>query len=169
MKFFNNTNELPLTDYHDFINVSRSVYNDKSDAVDNWIALYNAGGNEAINNQVLKSLRVMYPTVFTGDTNSEPPILATYFNVHKPAWYGLKQGAFAQAITNDSIFAWSLNPLPGERVFLVGDSWRPDLSGWSDAAYKGSISVLNKYFGGKISPKEPQSIKCVNGDIVDPS
>src|SRR5262249_35855706 len=62
--FFNNTNELPLTDYHDFINVSRSVYNDKGDAVENWVALFaagealspNGGGNTAVNNQILKSL-----------------------------------------------------------------------------------------------------------------
>lgn len=176
-QFFNNTNELPLTDYHDFINVSRSVYNDKRDAVDNWIALYKAGealspgggGNAAVNNQILKSFRLMYPTVFTGDPSAEPKILATRVTVHKPAWYNLKQGAFANAITNDSLFAWSLSPLPGERVYLVGDSWRTDLSGWSAAAYKGSVYVLNKYFGAKIDPKEESSIKCINGDIVDPS
>jgi hypothetical protein len=43
------------------------------------------------------------------------------------------------------------------------------LSGWSDGAYKGSIYILNKYFGTNIKPKEPSLIKCVNGDIVDPS
>ena len=173
--FFNNTNELPLTDYHDFINVSRSVYNDKSDAVDNWEALYTAGeklspggGNAAVNQQILKSLRVMYPKVFTGDPKTEPPILATQFTVHKPAWYNLKQGALANSITNDSLFAWSLNPLPGDRVYLVGDTWRTDISGWSDAAYKGSIYVLNMYFGATIDPKEESTIQCINGDIVGP-
>jgi NAD(P)-binding Rossmann-like domain/Flavin containing amine oxidoreductase len=175
--FFNNTNELPLTDYHDFINISRSVYNDKSDAVDNWVALYNAGetlspgggGNAAINRQILKSLRLMYPTVFTGNPKTEPPILATHLTVHKPAWYNLKQGALAHSITNDNLFAWSLSPLPADRVYLVGDSWRTDVSGWSDAAYKGSVYVLNKYFGAKIDPKEESTIKCIKGDIVDPN
>ena len=112
--FFNNTNELPLTDYHDFINMSRSVYNDKRDAVDNWVALYNAGealspgggGNAAINRQILKSLRIMYPTVFTGNPKTEPPILATRFTTHIPAWYNLKQGALAHSGGSDS-FLWS--------------------------------------------------------------
>jgi hypothetical protein len=170
--FFNNTNELPLTVYHDFINISRSVYNDKDDAVNNWIDLYKAGGNDAVNRQILKSLRVMYPKVFTGDTSTEPPILATQFTQHTPAWYLLKKGALGQAITNDSLFEWSLSPLPGEPVHLVGDTWSNDLSGWSEGAYKGSIQVLNRYFGAKIDPKEEQTIKCANGNIngktVDP-
>jgi NAD(P)-binding Rossmann-like domain len=174
--FFTNTNELPLTDYHDFINISRSVYNDKGDAVNNWIALYDAGealspgggGNRAVNRQILKSLRVMYPKVFTGDIGAEPPIWATQFTPHTPAWYLLKQGALGQGITNDSIFDWSLSPLRGERVYLVGDTWRNDLSGWSDGAYKGSIYVLNRHFGATIDPKEESTIKCINGDIVDP-
>jgi hypothetical protein len=80
----------------------------------------------------------------------------------------LKQGALGQGITNDSIFLWSRNPLPGERVYLVGDTWRNDLSGWSDGAYKGSIYVLNEHFGATIDPKEESTIKCINGDIVDP-
>ncbi|MSP59487.1 MAG: hypothetical protein EXR72_03935 [Myxococcales bacterium] len=107
--------------------------------------------------------------MFTGNLSAEPKILATQFTVHKPAWYNLKQGALAAATTNDSLFAWSLNPLPGEKVYLIGDAWRTDLSGWSDAAYKGSAYVLNKSFGAKIDPKEPATIKCINGDIVDPS
>ena len=37
------------------------------------------------------------------------------------------------------------------------------------AAYKGSVNVLNRYFGAKIDPKEPATIECINGDIVDPS
>ena len=174
--FFNNTNELPLTPYHDFINVCRSVYNDQREAVDNWVALYSAGealapgggGNAAVNRQIRRSFRLMYPTVFTGNEATEPAILATQVTVHAPAWYNLRAGALAHGVTNDSLFAWSLAPLAGEQVYLVGDAWRPDLSGWSEAAYKGSTYVLNRYFGAHIDPKEEDSIKCVNGDIVDP-
>lgn len=174
--FFNNTNELPLTDYHDFINISRSVYNDKRDAVDNWAALWNAGealapgggGDAAVNRQVLKSLRLMYPRVFTGKPREEPKILATRVTVHKPAWYNLKVGAAAHHVSNESLFQWSLNPLPGQRVYLVGDSWRTDVSGWSDAAYKGSIYVLNRYFGAKIDPHEQKIIGCQDGNILYP-
>ncbi|MEO7328592.1 MAG: FAD-dependent oxidoreductase [Minicystis sp.] len=174
--FFNNTNELPLTDYHDFINVSRSVYNDQTEAVHNWVALYNAGealspnggGNAAINKQILKSLRIMYPKVFTGNPATEPSIRATKMTVHDPAWYLLKQGALAQQVTNDSLFAWSLHPVAGEKVYMVGDTWRPDLSGWSDGAYKSSIQVLNTYFGANINPLEGGTIGCDDGQIVFP-
>lgn len=174
--FFTNTNELPLTDYHDFINVSRDIYNDQRDAVNNWVDLYSAGealapgggGNEAVNRQIRKSFRLMYPTVFTGNPATEPQMLKTQVTVHIPAWYNLKEGALAQGITNDSLFQWSLRPLAGERVYLVGDAWRPDLSGWSDGAYKGSVYILNRYFGAAIDPKEESTIKCIGGDIVDP-
>lgn len=175
--FYNNTNELPLTPYHDWINVSRSVYNDDNDAVDNWVNLYRAGetlqpgggGAAAVNSQVLKSLRLIYPRVFTGNPAQEPQILATAVNWHDPAWYYLKQGSFASGMTYDKLFAWSQNPLPGERVYLLGDAWRPDLSGWSDAAYKTSIYLLNRVYGTHIDPKEESTTKCVNGNIVDPN
>ncbi len=174
--FFNNTNELPLTDYHDFINVSRSVYQDQREAVNNWVALYkagealspNGGGNAAINRQILKSLRLMYPKVFTGNPAEEPPILATKMTVHDPAWYNLTQGAFGASITNESLFAWSQHPIPGEKVHLIGDAWRPDLSGWSDGAYKASIHLLNTYFGANIDPLEGGTIGCADGQIFWP-
>ena len=173
--FFTNTNELPLTRYHDHINISRSVYLDQREGVDNWVALYNAaealapgGGNAAVNRQVLKSFRLVYPRVFTGNPATEPTIRGTQVTVHQPAWYNLKAGALAHGITNESLFAWSQAPLTGERVYLIGDAWRPDLSGWSDGAYKGSVYVLDRYFGAHIDPKEESTIKCVNGDIVDP-
>jgi hypothetical protein len=174
--FFNNTNELPLTDYHDFINVARTVYQDQREAVHNWVALYNAGealspnggGNAAINKQIRKSLRLMYPKVFTGNPAAEPQILATKMTVHDPAWYNLKQGSYGANITNESVFAWSQHPLIGEKVYLIGDAWRPDESGWSDAAYKGSIYLLNKRFNAKIDPMELSTIGCDNGEIVFP-
>jgi hypothetical protein len=172
--FFNNTDELPLTPYHDFINVSRSVYNDERNAVENWIALYDAGealapgggGNQAINRQILKSLRVMYPKVFNG--HDEPQILATQFTIHRPGWFNLKKGAFGQGFTNESLASWALNPLPGERVYLVGDTWRTDSEGWSDGAYKTSIAVLNQYFGAHIDPQDVTPIQCVGDQIIYP-
>jgi hypothetical protein len=53
-------------------------------------------------------------------------------------------------------------------VYLIGDAWRPDESGWSDAAYKGSIYLLNKRFNAKIDPMELSTIGCDNGEIVFP-
>ncbi|MFO0760836.1 MAG: FAD/NAD(P)-binding protein [Byssovorax sp.] len=174
--FSTNVNELPLTDYHDFINVSRSVYQDRRDAVNNWIALYEAGealspggGNAAVNKQILKSFRRMYPKVFTGNPLTEPPILDTFVEVHDPAWYNLRQGAQGAGITSDILFAWSLHPLANEQVYMVGDAWRTDESGWSDAAYKGSIYVLDTYFGANIDPMEGGTIGCVDGQIGNPT
>ncbi|MDC0666278.1 FAD-dependent oxidoreductase [Nannocystis radixulma] len=174
--FYNNTNELPLADYHDFINVSRTMYNDDSESVARWEALYaagealsKAGGNAAVNRQLLKSLRLMYPKVFNGNSATEPKILATQVQLHKPAWYFLKSGGLEAGFTNQSLFQWSINPLPGERVYLVGDSWRLDGSGWSDAAYKSSIYVLNEHFGANIDPLEIAPIQCADdGTIIFP-
>lgn len=99
---------------------------------------------------------------------NEPVSRATQVTIHQPAWYNLGEGAYAAGVTNDSLFEWSLRPIAGERVHLVGDAWRPDLSGWSDGAYKGSVYVLNRFFGTNIDPKEPSRIKCNGGDIIDP-
>ncbi len=175
-RFYNNTNEISLTDYHDFINVSRDVYNDDPDAVDNWVRLYDAGeqlspgggGNAAVNAQIVKSLRLMYPSVFTGNPAHEPRVRSTQVTVHKPAWYNLREGAFKKGFTNASILDWSQSPLPGEPVYLVGDSWNNNDSGWSDAAYQTSVYMLNSNYGTSIDPRDTTRILCIDGAISYP-
>lgn len=183
VNFSSNTNELPLTDYHDFINVSRSVYNDSPAGYRDWKNLYRAGGDKAVTEQIKQSMRFMYPAVFKGAGQEPTPNPISTFNsltgaistrafsqvtFHEPGWFNLGKGAMANGVTNQTLFAWSLNPLGNEKVYLVGDTWRNDESAWSDAAYRGSIHVLNKYFNAKINLQDVGTIQCINGEIVDP-
>ncbi|HET8705962.1 MAG TPA: hypothetical protein VFM46_06635, partial [Pseudomonadales bacterium] len=48
--------------------------------------------------------------------------------------------------SNADIAKWAVNPLPGEAVSLVGESYNPQRSGWSDGAYKSSLNTLAANF-----------------------
>ena len=52
---------------------------------------------------------------------------------------------------NSDIARWAIEPLRGENVAMVGDSYNPQRSGWSDAAYKSSINMLNERFGCELA------------------
>ena len=81
-------------------------------------------------------------------------------NVHDEAWFYLKTGATAAGVTNKSVFDWSVNPVSGKQIYLVGDAWYPLGSGWSNAAYISSIRVLNEHFGLSLASHELQPVSC---------
>jgi hypothetical protein len=119
------------------------VYSDDRACVDKNLTLYGDGGvtgDQALNAEILKSLRVLFPAVFDGTAN-EPQITKTDVNVHEEAWFYLKTGATANGVTNKSLFDWSVTPVAGKNIYLVGDTWYPLGSGWSNAAYISSIRV----------------------------
>jgi hypothetical protein len=70
--------------------------------------------------------------------------LNTHVQVWPAAWYWLRGGS---SYTNADIADWAVRPLAGEPVSLVGESYNPQRSGWSDGAYKSSIRTLNGQFG----------------------
>lgn len=73
----------------------------------------------------------------------------------------MKTGATANGVTNQSVFAWSSNPVPGKKVYLVGDAWYPIGSGWVNASYVSSIRVLREHFGFSAMPThELLMIQC---------
>jgi hypothetical protein len=157
-----NSIEMPYTAQRDGLVVTRSVYSDDRACVDANIALYGDGGAagvDALNQSILKSLRILFPTVFDG-TSNEPQIIQTDVNVHPEAWFYLKTGANANGVSNQSLFDWSVTPVAGKSVYLVGDSWYPLGSGWSNAAYISSIRVLDTHFGMSIPPHTLQPIAC---------
>jgi hypothetical protein len=124
--------------------------------------LYGAGGaagEKALNDALTKSLRILFPAVFDATAN-EPKITKTDVNVHDEAWFYLKTGATANGVTNKSVFDWSVNPVAGKKIYLVGDAWYPLGSGWSNAAYISSIRVLNTHFGTSLPPSELQPAAC---------
>lgn len=157
-----NSIEMPYTDHHNALMVTRSVYSDDRTCVDKNLVVYGAGGTageQALDADILKSLRIMFPAIFDGSPN-EPKIVKTDVNVHEEAWFYLKTGATAAGVTNKSVFDWSTNPVPGKKVFMVGDAWYPLGSGWSNAAYISSIRVLNDHFGLSIPSHELQPVSC---------
>lgn len=157
-----NAIEMPYTDHHDGLKVTRTVYSDHRACVDKNLTLYGAGGaagEAALNTELKKSLRILFPGVFDGSA-TEPQIVKTDVNVHDEAWYFLKKGASSSGITNKSVFDWSITPVSGKKVYLVGDAWYPLGSGWANAAYISSIRVLNTHFGMTMPGHELQLVAC---------
>jgi hypothetical protein len=157
-----NSIEMPPTPHLDALKVTRTVYSDNRACVDKNIALYGNGGaagEQALNTELVKSLRILFPTVFDGSA-SEPKITKTDVNVHDEAWFFLKKGATANGVTNKGVFDWSSNPVAGKKVYLVGDAWYPLGSGWSNAAYISSIRVLNDHFGFSMPSHELETVTC---------
>jgi hypothetical protein len=157
-----NSIEMPYTDQRDALMVTRTVYSDDRACVDADLTLYGDGGaagEAALNAELLKSLRILFPAVFDGTAN-EPQITKTDVNVHDEAWFYLKTGASAAGVTNKSLFDWSVAPVTGKNVFLVGDAWYPLGSGWSNAAYISSIRVLNTHFGLTMPSHELKPVAC---------
>jgi hypothetical protein len=157
-----NSIEFPPTAHHDGLMVTRSVYSDDRTCVDHNLTVYGDGGSagtQALNDDILKSLRALFPAIFDGSAG-EPKIVKTDVNVHDEAWFYLKKGATAAGVTNKSVFDWSVNPVSGKKVYLVGDAWYPLGSGWSNAAYVSSIRVLNEHFGLSLASNELQPVSC---------
>jgi hypothetical protein len=157
-----NSIEMPFTAHHDGLKVTRSVYSDNRACVDKNLTLLGDGGTggvQALNDEILKSLRILFPAVFDGTAN-EPKIVKTDVNVHDEAWYYLKKGSTANGVTNKTLFDWSVTPVAGKKIYLVGDSWYPLGSGWMNAAYISSIRVLNTHFGMTLASRELPPVAC---------
>ncbi len=158
-----NAIEMPYTPHHDALKVTRTAYSDNRACVDKNLMVYGQGGaagETALNDELKKSLRILFPAVFDGSAN-EPKITKTDVNVHGEAWYYLKKGAFAAGVTNKSLFDWSVQPVAAKKVYLVGDAWYPLGSGWSHAAYVSSLRVLKERFGmSSLETHELPAVSC---------
>jgi hypothetical protein len=62
-------------------------------------------------------------------------------------WYWLRAGS---PYTNADIAKWAVAPLDGERISLVGESYNPQRSTWSDGAIKSSLRTLEEVFGVRV-------------------
>lgn len=132
-----NALEIPVQPYAAAQLVTRTVYDDDCRTVDFW---ENAArrGTEHVEAEIMRGLRYLFP-----DTAIPAP-LSTYVQVWPAAWYWLRGGS---QHTNADIAAWAVEPVPGERISLVGESYNPQRSGWCDGAYQSSIRALNTQFG----------------------
>ena len=137
--------EIPQEPYAAAANVTRSVYNDNLACSDFWEDL-SAEGEAAVAAEVAVGLDMLVNNggVSSPETVTIPEPLSTHVQVWPAAWYWLGEGA---SLTNAALYDWAADPLDGEDVGLVGEAYNVNRSGWSDAAYKSSINLLNTRYG----------------------
>lgn len=138
--------EMPLQQYAVDQNVTRSVYDDDRNCVDFWESLYNTGGTAAVETEIKRGLTHMFNsnTMAGGTPVTIPNPIKTHVQIWPAAWHWLRAGAQS---TNAQLADWAVEPLAGEPVGLVGEAYNVQRSGWSDAAYKSSIKLLNAKYG----------------------
>lgn len=133
-----NSIEIPINPYAANQNVTRSVYDDDMRCVEFWENTYKRLGLKAVEDEIERGLKYLFPKA------NIPKPLHTVVQIWPAAWYYLKSGT---KFSNQQIADWAKEPLPGEDVTLVGESYYLQRLGWSDAAYKSSISTLNAKYG----------------------
>ncbi len=136
--------EIPIEPYAAAQKVTRSVYVDNLKCVQYWEEL-SKQGDDKIAEELQKALTTLFSNGVSSPAKVDvPKALKTKIQVWPAAWYWLKAGA---TITNAELTDWALEPLAGENVALVGEAYNVQRSGWSDAAYKSSIKLLNTKYG----------------------
>jgi glycine/D-amino acid oxidase-like deaminating enzyme len=133
-----NVIEIPTDPYGGPQMVTRSVYDDDMACVAMWEQYIQQGNIEAIEAEILRGLKQLFPDA------TIPAPDKTFAHIWENAWYWQKAGS---PFTNLEIAQWAVEPLSGEAISMVGESYNPQRSGWSDAAYKSSIATLNANFG----------------------
>ncbi len=143
--------EIPLNPDAAEQNVTRSVYDDDQRCVDHWERLARTS-MERVEAEIHEGLTKLFNQngVSLPASVTIPKPLKTHVQIWPAGWHYLRAGA---THTNAQVAAWSLEPLPGESVALVGEAYYPNRSGWSDGAYKSSIQLLNKWYDLKLSTR----------------
>ncbi len=146
-----NFTEIPVAQYAAQQLVTRTVYTDKEECVEFWQRTAQLG-IKAVEAEIDRGLHDVLPQA------TIPQPLNTVVKIWPAAWYWLRGGS---QFTNADIAAWAIEPLPGKQVSLVGESYNPQRSGWSDGAYKSSINTLNAKYGMHIVIPATANIKPV--------
>ncbi len=129
--------EIPVWPYAEAQNVTRSVYDDDPATVAFWENTASRS-TEAVEAEIRRGLEYLFPGARIPDPER------TVVQIWPDAWAWLRGGS---SLRNVDIARWAIEPLPGEAVALVGDSYFPQRATWSDAAYKSAINMLNERFG----------------------
>ena len=129
--------EIPTAPYAANQLVTRSVYDDSRACADFWETTARRG-TAAVEAEIARGLKYLFPGVVI------PNPIKTAVQIWPAAWYWLKAGS---PFTNAQIAVWALQPLPGEQISLVGESYNPQRSTWVDGAVKSSINTLNSLYG----------------------
>jgi hypothetical protein len=133
-----NALEIPINPYAANQKVMRSVYVDDLQCVNFWEQAYQRGGTAAVEAEIKRGFNYLFPGI------SIPNPLKTYVQIWPAGWHFLRAGS---PYNNLDIASWAIQPIAGEAVSLVGESYNTQRSGWTDGAYKSSINTLNSVFG----------------------
>jgi hypothetical protein len=133
--------EIPTAPYAAAQKVTRSVYDDSRTCSDFW-EITAQRGIPAVEAEIARGLKYLFPGVVI------PQPLKTEVKIWPAAWYWLKAGS---PFSNADITVWALQPVAGEQVALVGESYNPQRSTWVDGAIKSSINTLNSLYGFTLS------------------
>ena len=132
-----NSLEIPIAPYAANQLVTRTVYADDLRCVPFWEEAA-ARGTQVVETEIRRGLEFLFPDV------AIPAPLKTFVKVWPNAFYWIRG---ASPFSNDDIAHWALEPLRGHAISMVGESYYPLRSGWSDAAYQSSILTLVEHFG----------------------
>ena len=133
--------EIPTAKYAADQLVTRSVYNDDLTCSEFW-EITAQRGIPAVEAEIERGLKSMFPNAVI------PKPTKTVVKIWPAGWYWLKAGS---PFSNAQIATWAVLPFPGEQISLVGESYNPQRSTWSDGAFKSSINVLNSLFGFQLA------------------
>jgi hypothetical protein len=129
--------EIPTAKYAADQLVTRTVYNDDLNCANFW-EITAQRGIGAVEAEIERGLKSMFP-----GANIPKPV-KTVVKIWPAGWYWLRAGS---PYSNAQIATWAVLPFPEEQVSLVGESYNPQRSTWSDGAFKSSINVLNSLYG----------------------
>jgi len=133
--------EYPRFSYLYDTNVSRPVYVDEPECMDEWKSAYETGGIARVTELVENSLEQQFPGVAI-----PKPTVAYFFN-KKSSWAHIKPYSRRDYnITPESMSEWAAHPLPGEKVCVVGENYQVAYTAWAHGAVRSSINCLKQHF-----------------------
>lgn len=145
--------EIPQEEYAAAQKVVRSVYNDREDCATMWAGLARAGTGE-LEKEVQKGLQHLFANNgVTRPVQVGKPTRTVYWE-WPDGWYYVRAGS---PYSNQDIYNWAVEPLPGEAVGLASEGYNPQRSAWSDGAYKSSIHLLNTKYGMNLPGLKPRA------------
>ncbi len=139
-----NSAEFPGNNYAKDQNVSRIAYVDDLECLTMWKYLATRPIQEAID-EILRELRWVFPEV------DIPEPLNLTIKIQPVAWHFYGSGAIS---SNEQLFDYALEPIPGLPFSLVGETFHLQFSGWAVAAFTSALHLLDVKFGINISQFE---------------
>ncbi len=136
--------EAPLDSDSRVQKVTRTVYSDDPKCVKEWEELYRQSKKEVVE-RLQSLLQASFPAA------QIPRPINTHVQIWPAAWYWIAAGT---NFSNEDIADWAVKPLGDENVSLVGESYNPAFSTWSEAAYQSAARGLDRLFEISRSSRE---------------